>query len=348
MMKAAVWYAHKDVRVEEREQGILSPTQVRIKVAYAGICGSDLHAYQDGAGIQQCSLHPLSLQKAPLILGHEFSGEIVEIGAEVKHLRLGQRVVVEPLYFCKHCQYCMAGKYNLCENFGFVGLNSDGGFADYAVVEAYMVYPIPEQLSYMEAALVEPTAVALFAVRQSSLKIGQKVVVWGSGPIGLLTILCVKAAGASEIYAIDISNERLALAKQLGAKTINSLQVDNVVDEINRLSQGIDVCFECAGVQDSMDSAIAMLKKGGELIIIAAITAPLKLNFFDVLIKELNIRSTLAYRHVFPEVIALIAEQKLDVKKVITKTIRLEQIVEEGLEKLQSDKTQAKILIDFN
>lgn len=347
-MRAAVWYAQKDVRVEQREQRDLTATQVKIKVNYAGICGSDLHAYQDGAGVQQCLLHPLSHQKAPLILGHEFSGKIVEVGAEVSHLAVGQRVVVEPLYFCKHCQYCLSGKYNLCENFGFVGLNSDGGFADYANVEAYMVHPIPDALSDMEAALVEPTAVALFAVRQSTLKVGQKVVIWGAGPIGLLTALCAKAAGASEVYVIDIFEERLALARQIGARTINSTQVDNVVDEINRLSQGIDICFECAGVQATLDNAVAMLKKGGELVIIAAITAPLNFNFFDVLIKELNIRSTLAYRHVFPEVISLIAEQKLDVKKVITKVITLEQIVAEGLEKLQSDKSQAKILINLN
>ncbi|WP_254438612.1 zinc-binding dehydrogenase [Paenibacillus sp. DCT19] len=226
-------------------------------------------------------------------------------------------------------------------------MNGDGGFAEYVVVESYMVHALPDNVSFEEGALVEPTAVALHAIRHSKLKVGQKVAVYGAGPIGLLTILSAKAAGASEIYAVDVFDERLNLAEKLGAITVNSAQV-NATETILQQSGGIDVAYEAAGVQPTMDSAIAVIKKGGEVVVIAAIPTPLQVNFFELLVKEANLTSTLAYRHIFPEVVSLIAEGALDVKQVITKKIKLDNIVEEGLELLMSDKSHAKILIEIN
>ncbi|WP_411348269.1 2,3-butanediol dehydrogenase [Paenibacillus sp. WLX2291] len=343
-MKAAVWYGEKDVRVEEREVRSVQAGQVKIKVEYAGICGSDLHAYHHGVGIQEGQEHPLSHQKAPLTLGHEFAGTIVELGENVSGINVGQRVVVEPLYHCGVCEYCLHGQYNQCVDFGFVGLNSDGGFADYVVVEAYMAHQIPDEVSFEEGALVEPTAVAMHAVRHSSLKVGQKVVVYGAGPIGLLTVLCAKAAGASQIFAVDVFDERLDLAAKLGAIPVNSAKV-NATEVISQQSGGIDIAFEAAGVQPTMDSAVSIVKKGGQVVVIAAISKPLQVDFFQLLVKEATITATLAYRHIFPEIISLIAAGALDVKQVITHTIKLDDIVEQGLELLLSDKSHAKILV---
>lgn len=345
-MKAAVWYGEKDVRVEEREVRSVQAGQVKIKVEYAGICGSDLHAYHHGVGIQEEQEHPLSHQKAPLTLGHEFAGTIVELGENVSGINVGQRVVVEPLYHCGVCEYCLHGQYNQCVDFGFVGLNSDGGFAEYVVVEAYMVHQIPDEVSFEEGALVEPTAVAMHAVRHSSLKVGQKVVVYGAGPIGLLTVLCAKAAGASQIFAVDVFDERLDLAAKLGAIPVNSAKV-NATEVISQQSGGIDIAFEAAGVQPTMDSAVSIVKKGGQVVVIAAISKPLQVDFFQLLVKEATITATLAYRHIFPEIISLIAAGALDVKQVITHTIKLDDIVEQGLELLLSDKSHAKILVQI-
>lgn len=343
-MKAAVWYGARDVRVEEREERQVQSGQVKIKVEYAGICGSDLHAYHHGVGIQEGQEHPLSRQKAPLVLGHEFAGVVAEVGEHVSGIEKGQRVVVEPLYHCGVCEYCLHGNYNQCVDFGFVGLNSDGGFANYVVVEAYMVHALPDEVSFEEGALVEPTAVAMHAVRHSSLKVGQKVVVYGAGPIGLLTVLCAKAAGASQVYAVDIFDERLQLAEKLGAIPVNSSKVD-ATEVINEQSGGIDIAFEAAGVQPTMDSAVSIVKKGGQVVVIAAIAEPLKVDFFQLLVKEATVTATLAYRHIFPEIIALIAAGALDVKQVITRKIELNDIVEQGLELLLSDKSHAKILV---
>jgi (R,R)-butanediol dehydrogenase/meso-butanediol dehydrogenase/diacetyl reductase len=254
--------------------------------------------------------------------------------------------VVEPLYHCGTCEYCIQGRYNQCTQFGFVGLNGDGGFAEYVVVESYMVHPIPDNVSFEEGALVEPTAVAFHAVRHSKLQVGNKVAVYGAGPIGLLTILSAKAAGASEVYAVDVFEDRLELAAKLGAIPVNSSKVD-ATQVITEQSGGIDVAYEAAGVQPTMDSAVSVIKKGGEVVVIAAIPNPLQVNFFDMLVKEANLTATLAYRHIFPEVIALIAEGALDVKQVITKKIKLQDVVQDGLELLMSDKSHAKILIEI-
>ncbi|GAK40652.1 2,3-butanediol dehydrogenase [Paenibacillus urinalis] len=344
-MKAAVFYDIKDVRLEEREIPATPAGKVKVKVKFAGICGSDLHAYHHGIGVQTGTPHPISGAMAPLTLGHEFSGVIEEIGAEVTGYNVGDRVAIEPLIYCGECENCRKGNYNQCNQFGFIGLNADGGFAEYVIVEPYMLHKLNDQVSFEEGALVEPTAVALHAVRQSKLKVGNNVAVFGAGPIGLLTILSAKSAGAARIYAIDVSDERLELAASIGAVPINSLK-DNPVDIINDAG-GVEVAYEAAGVQPTFNSALSVVKKGGEVMVIAAFAQNPTVDMMQLMTKEANITSILAYRHIFPEVISLIAEGKLDVKPVITKKITLDQIIEDGLELLVRDKSQAKILVEI-
>ncbi|MCM3782151.1 2,3-butanediol dehydrogenase [Neobacillus mesonae] len=344
-MKAAVFYAIKDVRLEQLEVPSTPKDKVKIKVKYAGICGSDLHAYHHGIGVQTGVPHPISGKMAPLTLGHEFSGIIEEIGEDVTGYSVGDRVAIEPLIYCGKCENCKKGNYNQCNQFGFIGLNDNGGFAEYVIVEPYMLHKLPDEVSFEEGALVEPTSVALHAVRQSQLKVGNNVAVFGAGPIGLLTILAAKSAGAAKIFAIDVSDERLELASSLGAITINSLK-DNPNDII-AAAGGVEVAYEAAGVQPTFSSALSVVKKGGEVMVIAAFAEAPKVDIMELMTKEANITSILAYRHIFPEVISLIAEGKMDVKKVITKKITLDRIIEDGLELLLKDKSQAKILVEI-
>ncbi|PAQ14067.1 butanediol dehydrogenase [Bacillaceae bacterium SAOS 7] len=346
-MKAAVWYGKHDVRVENKEEPMIQPGKVKVKVAFAGICGSDLHAYH-GAGVQQDVPHPVSGEMAPLTLGHEFAGTVSEVGEGVTDISVGDRVTIEPLIYCGKCQYCKQNHYNQCVDFGFIGLNANGGFAEYAIVEPKMVHKLPDSVSLEEGALVEPTAVALHAVRQSQLKVGDKVAVFGVGPIGLLTIMAAQAAGASEIYAVDVSPERLEKATQVGAThTINAIE-ENSVEKILALSAGgVDIAYEVAGAEVTLANALSTVKKSGEVMVVSIIPEPVKVDILQLTIKEANITSVLAYRNIFPEVISLIASGRLDVKKVITKKIALDQVVEEGLELLGKDKSQAKILIDI-
>ncbi|MEF2291414.1 MULTISPECIES: 2,3-butanediol dehydrogenase [Virgibacillus] len=344
-MKAAVWYGKYDVRVESTHEPVVEPGKVKIKVEWAGICGSDLHAYH-GAGVQENEPHPVSGEMAPLTMGHEFAGVITEVGKGVSDFLVGDHVAIEPLIYCGECQYCKENHYNLCNSVGFIGLNANGGFAEYVVLQPNMLHKLPEKVSLEEGALVEPTAVALHAVRHSKLKVGDKVAVFGVGPIGLLTIMAAKAAGATDIFAIDMSPERLIKAQEVGATHIINAAKENSVDTILKLSNGgVEVAYESAGVGVTLGNALSSVKKGGEVMVLSIIPEPVKVDILQLTFKEANITSTLAYRNIFPEVIALIASGVLDVKKVVTKKIALDQIVEDGIKLLDSDKSQAKILV---
>ncbi|MFP3918685.1 2,3-butanediol dehydrogenase [Lysinibacillus telephonicus] len=342
-MKAAVWHNIKDVRVEQVQEPEVLPGQVKLKVEWAGICGSDLHAYSHGLSLEA---HPISGQKPPLTLGHEFSGTIVEVAKDVTGHVVGERVAIEPLIYCGECYACKRGYYNQCSKVGFVGLNRDGGFAEYVIVDEKMVHVLPDHVSFEEGALVEPTAVSFYAVRESKLKPGDSVAIFGAGPIGLLTLLSVKAAGATQIIVIDLSEERLEKAKELGATTIINGMRDDIVETIQQLTNGgVSVAYECAGAQPTMTSAVASVKQGGQVMAIAVFAKPIAIDMGQLMFKAADITSTLAYRHVFPEVIEMIGTGRLDVKQVITKKIELDDIVEEGFNQLINDKKQAKILV---
>ncbi|MWV45872.1 alcohol dehydrogenase catalytic domain-containing protein [Paenibacillus sp. HJL G12] len=347
-MKAAVWHGTKDVRIEQVDVREVQPGEVKVKVEWAGICGSDLHAYHHGMGVQVGGPHPLTGEQAPLTLGHEFAGTIAELGEGVSQYQVGDRVAIEPLIYCGECKYCREGHYNLCEKFGFIGLNANGGFAEYVVVKKHMLHKLPDQVTLEEGALIEPTAVAFQAVRSSKIKVGDNVAVFGAGPIGLLTILCAKAAGAAQIIAVDISPERLEKAKEVGATAvINAAEADTVKEIMALTGDGVAISYEAAGAQPTFTNAVMALKKGGECMVIAAFAKPAQLDMTSLLVKEINVTASLAYRHVFPEVISLVEQGALDVKKVITKKIKLDQIVEDGLELLVQDKSQAKILVQI-
>ncbi|WHY83947.1 2,3-butanediol dehydrogenase [Neobacillus novalis] len=342
-MKAAVWHGIKDLRIEEVSIPEISSGQVKVKVEWAGICGSDLGAYSYGLSLEA---HPITGQKPPHTLGHEFSGTIVEVADNVTSLQVGQRVAIEPLIYCRECDACTRGYYNQCSQVGFVGLHRDGGFAEFVLVDEHMVHVLPENVSFEEGALIEPTAVSFYAVKESKLKAGNSVAIFGAGPIGLLTLLSAKAAGASKIIAVDLSEERLEKARDLGATTILNGANENLVEEIMELTNGgVDVAYECAGAQATITNAVASVKQGGQVMVLATFAKPVSIELGQLMFKASDITSRLAYRHVFPEVIDMISTGKLVVNPVITKKINLEDIVAEGFEQLIHDKKQAKILV---
>ncbi|OLO38998.1 butanediol dehydrogenase [Alkalihalophilus pseudofirmus] len=344
-MKAVVWHGIEDVRVQDVEEPTVSPGKIKVKVQQAGICGSDLHAYKHGLPDEE---HPLSGQKPPLTLGHEFSGTIIEVGeAECTNL-IGKRVSIEPILYCGNCYACKRGKYNQCNKVGFVGLNCDGGFAESVIVDENMVHVIPDNISFEEAALIEPTAVAFYAVLESKLKPGEPVAIFGAGPIGLLTLLSVKAAGATDIIVVDISEERLQKAKELGATSIIDGKRTDIVETILQITNGgVSVAYEAAGVQQTISNAIATVRQGGQVMAIAVYEKPVEIDMMQLMVKAVDVTSRLAYRHNFPEVIEMISEKKLDVSQVITKKIKMEDIVEEGFKSLINNTKEAKILVEI-
>jgi len=349
-MKAAVWHEAKDVRVEAVEIPKPKSNEVKVEVMWAGICGSDLHEYLHGPMTIPTETHPVSGKKAPLTLGHEFSGRVTEVGENVQHYNIGDAVVINPLVSCGKCHACLNGHENICDSLGFVGLVQDGGFAEYVVVNEKHLNHMPHSLSYEEGALVEPTAVAVYAVKRSQLKIGNTCAVFGVGPIGLLTIQAAKAAGATRIFAIDVSQERLEKAKEVGATVVINPLNENVVEAILSHTNGIgvDVCYEVAGVQATLTSALEAVKKLGEVMIISLFAEPGQVNLFQTVLKQYQLTGSAAYdQETFKEAIQLIDSGQIDAKKIITKKIKLENIVAEGFETLVNDKAQSKILIQM-
>lgn len=349
-MKAAVWHGVEDIRIEEVEDRAISDTKVKVKVAWAGICGSDLHAYSHdlsgtGLGPQVGEPNPITGRIAPITMGHEFSGVVTEVGSKVTNISVGDRVAIEPIIRDYNSPLIENGLYNLGE-MGLVGFNDDGGFAEYANVEEYMVHKIPQSLTLEEAALVEPMAVVMHALNESTFKAGMTAAVFGAGPIGLLTVLALKAAGATEIFLVDVVQERLDLGKEIGAtRVINSLNENP--DEIIRseTGNGVNISFEAAGVQVTLDNAINVIQKSGELVVLSIFGENPRVNLGTLMSNEIRLTSTFCYRNNYPEVLALMGNGMIDVKPLITSKIKLENVVEDGFKKLISDKSEAKIII---
>ncbi|SER99333.1 2,3-butanediol dehydrogenase [Salipaludibacillus aurantiacus] len=346
-MKAAVWYKAKDLRVEEVTEPAVSEHDVKVKVKWCGICGSDLHEYLAGPiFIPVDSPHPISKEKAPIIMGHEFAGEVVETGSKVTKLQVGDRVAIEPILAPNENGEYKDEKYNLTDLLGFHGLSGGGGgFSQFTVVGEHMAHKLPDELSYEQGALVEPAAVALHAIRQSSLKAGDTAAVFGAGPIGLLVIDALKAAGASQIYAVEVSESRKKLAEQLGAVVIDPKEAD-AVEEIRKLAgSGVDVSFEVTGIPEVLNQSIHSTHTGGETVIVSIWESDAAIQPNDIVIKERTVKGIIAYRHIYPAVMELMKQGYFQGETMITKKIGLDDVVNEGFEQLVKDKSQIKILV---
>ncbi|CAM3409176.1 2,3-butanediol dehydrogenase [Pseudostreptobacillus hongkongensis] len=341
-MKAARWYGRRDVRVEEVEVPSVGPKDVKIAVKYAGICGSDLHEYLGGPiFIPVEKEHPYSHVKAPLTMGHEFCGEIVEVGSEVTRVKVGDRVTVEPIL----AKNGLEGQYNLDPNLGFVGLASNGGFAEFCVVDGGLVHKLPDNVDYEQGALTEPAAVALYAVRQSKLKAGDSSVVFGCGPIGLLIIEALRAAGSTKIYAVELSPERQAKAKELGAIVVDPSKVDAVAYIKEQTNGGADVSYEVTGVPKVLQQSIEVVKNDGECMVVSIWESEASIHPNEIVIKEKTVKGIIAYRNCFPAVLELMGQGYFSKEKLVTKKILVDDIVKEGFEALVAEKSQVKILV---
>ncbi|MWV42851.1 alcohol dehydrogenase catalytic domain-containing protein [Paenibacillus sp. HJL G12] len=338
-MKAAHIYGARDIRVENIEIPELQPGTVKVKVEFAGICGSDMHEYLAG-------IYPI--RKQP-VLGHEFSGVVTEVGEGVEGIMVGDKVAVEPLIPCGHCKNCKRGMSNLCTQSQGYGYSFSGGFAEYAVARAENVFVLPQNMSLELGALVEPTAVAVHAVRQSQLNLGDSVAILGAGPIGLLLLQAVKAAGAGRIFVVEVSEERRDKALELGATHVINPVTTDAVQLINEMTDGgVDVAYDAAGVQATFESGIMIVRPGGEFKIVSLWEKPVNFNPSIIVKTEAKISGSYAYNNLFPEVINLLASGAINGNAVITSMIALDDIVEKGFEQLTKDRKQCKILVNMS
>lgn len=349
-MKAAVWYGRKDIRVlDVQEPPPPGPGQVKIKVHWCGICGSDLHEYLAGPiFIPVEEAHPLTGARAPLILGHEFSGEIVEIGPGVTKFQVGDRVTSDACQVCWECYYCRRYLYNLCENLAFTGLMANGAFAEYVNVPAYTLYKLPDNISSEAGALVEPLAVGIHAVRQASVREGDVVVVLGAGPIGLVTLQAARAAGASKVFVIETAKARKEFAWQMGATAVFDPGEGDVARRVLEATDGLgaDVVLECIGNEKTAPLAVQLARKGGKAVIVGVFEKESNINFNDIVFTEKQVIGSLGYAGEFSVAIDLLADGRVKAEPLITGKIRLEEIVTRGFEELVNRKEKhIKILV---
>lgn len=320
------------------------PDEVLIKVEAAAICGTDMHYYHwNKAG--QGFAEKFNVQW-PLILGHECSGTIVKVGANVTDREIGQRVAVETHIFCGKCFNCQNGMAHNCSDMGIYGTSCSGCFAEYALVPAKVAFVIPDEMSFEEAALLEPAGVAMRAVEESKVQPGDTVVVNGCGPIGLLAILILKAGNAARVIATDLDEYRLGLAEKLGAIVINPAK-ENAVERIRELCAdrgGADVVIETSGAAPAYRTIFDFIRLEGGLVTVGHPGGEVPINIADkVNTKGLWLKGIFGRRiwNTWWNVASLITSKKINVMDVVTHTFTLEQC-QEAFE--QSSKGAGKIL----
>lgn len=349
-MKAARWHAANDIRVEETPIPAPKDNQVKIAVKFTGICGSDLAEYTHGPQLIPVDKpYPLNGHQGTTTLGHEFSGVVKAVGKNVTTVKKGDRVVVEPIFKNPESPFIATGEYNLSEPLGFVGLTANGAFAKFVVVEDYMVHKMPDTMTFEQGAIVEPAAVAAYAIQRSGMKMGDTVLVTGAGPIGLLTVQVALATGASQIFVTDLSESRLKMAEEIGATHTFDARDKDIPQKIKEMTgYGVDVFIDAAGAQASFDTGVDSLRNGGTAVLVALFGKDVVHDALNQTLRELTIIGTAAYRNIFPETIALISSGRLPVENLITSVISLDEVVEKGFDALVNDPSEVKILVDVN
>lgn len=256
-MKAVRLYAPGDLRVEEIEIPAPGDNQVLVKVRAVGVCGSD-----PGRVMKK------GTYSYPTTIGHEFAGEIAEVGSKVKQFKVGDRVTVAPLIPCGVCKYCKTGKYNLCDNYSYYGSRTDGAMAEYVVVEECDLLKLPDEVDFESGACTDPASIALHAMLKSEMKVGDNVAILGVGPIGLFAVQWAKIMGAKTVFAVDIMEEKLQVAKEVGANhSVNAKDTDPVQFILDKTGgQGVQRVIELAGSKITQEQSIRLASKEGTVV----------------------------------------------------------------------------------
>lgn len=326
-MKAAIFYGAGDIRVEERPVPEIKADEVLVKIKAAGICGSDILRYRSTPRLAE-----------GVMFGHEYSGQVVEVGESVQNVSVGDRVGLEPLMGCGRCSYCLSGSYHLCSNLWHIP-----AFVEYQKFPSSKVFKLPDHVTYEEAATLDCIAVAVHALKLSGLKGGETAVVLGAGTIGLLTMQTVKSYGAGAVYQTGTYDFQIKLAKELGADAAINVKKENLIERIKELTgkelvynqetpRGVDHVFESVGGPRSpLEDALKIVRRGGTITAIGNPQIPVNLSSF--VMREIKIlgSSSYAYYNLEPEftiALNLLSSGRVNAKKIITHTFPLDKIKE--------------------
>lgn len=325
-MKAAIIHAPRDLRIEEAEVPSVGAKDVKVRIRAGGICGSDLHYYLHG-GFGSVRL------RQPMILGHEIAGEVVEVGNEVTRVRPGDRVAVNPSQPCGHCRFCLDGLANHCLDMRFYGSamrmpHVHGGFRELLVCSEAQAVPVPGGLALELAAFAEPLSVCLHAARQAGPLLGKRVLVTGTGPIGALTVMVARHAGAREIVATDITDAPLALARRIGADlALNTASDPEAMTRFKADKGTFDVAFEASGSGIALTAALEATRPAGVIVQLGLgggeTTLPLNL----LVAKEIELRGTFRFHEEFAWAVDFLAAGAIDVSPLLTEVVPLAEAV---------------------
>lgn len=337
-MKGLVYHGDEVLKWEEVQDVTPKDNEVKIKVKAAGICGSDVHGYQGITG----------RRIPPMIMGHELSGIISEVGKDVETLKVGDRVVPYPMDYCGECVFCKRGDTQFCpEKRQFGVLTVDGGFAEYLCVPAKVCYKINDNISYSAGSTVEPLAVAYRGVKHAGDIEGKNILIVGSGTIGLMLVACAKVQNPAKIIVSDLSNSRLDVARKMGADvTINPSESDiKEVIKTNTDDRGVDVSFEAVGVTPACVQSLENLRIGGTSIWLGQGKKTVEIGMLDIVTRELTVSGSFTYGlKEFEAAVAMFNEGQIDVESLISKEVPMSQGAE-WFEKLKKPEELVKVVL---
>jgi len=317
----------------------LTPNEVLIKVKAVGICGSDIEYFKSGRIGN-------FVVESPLILGHEVSGEVVDIGRDVTSLRIGDRVALEPGIPCGKCVFCRSGRYNLCPDIRFMGTPPiDGAFREYIAYPETFTYKIPDDLSFEEAALLEPVSVGIHATRRADIQPGDVVAILGAGPIGLVTLQAARIKGAADILVTDLADYRLEIAKALGATNVVNVGKKNPSCLTDYL-KACDVVIQTATGLEALAQSFQFVKRGGRIVLVGHLPSsqvPIDPNL--LIVEELNLFGSFRYVNTFPIAIKLVSAKLINTKILISKTFSLADLQMAFKYALENSHNYIKIMI---
>jgi L-iditol 2-dehydrogenase len=312
-MQALLLTQYGKLELVSRDEPAIGPTDVLVRVAACGICGSDIHGYDGTSG----------RRIPPVVMGHEAAGTIADVGSAVDRAKIGDRVTFDSTIYCGQCESCRRGQVNLCPNRRVLGVScgdyrQSGAFAEYVAVPQHILYPLPDHLSFEYAAMVEPAAIALHAVERLNVSKGERAVVVGNGMIGLLTIQALRIAGCGELIAVDVDDSRLELAKKLGAhKAFNARNLPLPLGE-GQGEGALDIAVEAVGSAPALATAIASVRRGGRVGLIGNLASEVPFPLQSVVTRELTLIASCASAGEYPRAIELIASGQINVTPLIS------------------------------
>ena len=338
-MKAMVYHGNKDLRLESVAEPEPAPGEAKLCIDYCGICATDIEEYVFGpVSISNETPNPLTGRKMPLIIGHEITGTVVATGEGIDRVKVGDRAVINGILTCGNCWWCQNQQRIQCPSMAAVGFGIDGGLAEYMTWPSSQVVRLPEDVSSVQASLIEPASVALHAVRRGRLVSGERIAVLGVGTVGMLAMQAAKAMGA-QVFAVDVRQMALDLASRLGADATVNPDVADVDQRLKELTDGTgpDVVIDAAGGADTTTMAVQWVRRGGRVVLVAIYTTEPQFDFNGLVSTETELIGSLGYQQEdIEEVVRLVASGAIKTTPLISDIISLDEVIDVGFARMMA------------